>query len=85
MKTTTSASLRNAQLAGATQNDPRWASIVAREPAADGKFYYSVKTTGVYCRPSCAARLGPAGERPVSRDTTRRRKGGVPSLQTLQA
>src|SRR6266446_5470808 len=23
----------------------------------DGKFYYSVATTGVYCRPSCAARL----------------------------
>jgi AraC family transcriptional regulator, regulatory protein of adaptative response / methylated-DNA-[protein]-cysteine methyltransferase len=37
--------------------DPRWASVVARNPAADGKFYYSVKTTGVYCRPSCAARL----------------------------
>jgi AraC family transcriptional regulator of adaptative response/methylated-DNA-[protein]-cysteine methyltransferase len=41
----------------ATLNDPRWASIVARDPEADGTFYYSVKTTGVYCRPSCAARL----------------------------
>ena len=28
-----------------------------RERGADGKFYYSVATTGVYCRPSCAARL----------------------------
>src|SRR6201997_5002473 len=37
------------------ENDPRWASVVARDPQA--KFYYSVKTTGVYCRPSCAARL----------------------------
>jgi AraC family transcriptional regulator of adaptative response/methylated-DNA-[protein]-cysteine methyltransferase len=37
-------------------NDPRWTSIVNRDPAADGKFYYSVRTTGVYCRPSCAAR-----------------------------
>jgi len=36
--------------------DPRWAAIVARDAAADGKFYYSVSTTGVYCRPSCAAR-----------------------------
>ena len=43
-------------LAAATMNDPRWASVVARDPAADGKFVYSVKTTGVYCRPSCAAR-----------------------------
>jgi AraC family transcriptional regulator of adaptative response/methylated-DNA-[protein]-cysteine methyltransferase len=40
-----------------TESDARWASVVARDPKADGKFYYSVKTTGVYCRPSCAARL----------------------------
>jgi AraC family transcriptional regulator of adaptative response/methylated-DNA-[protein]-cysteine methyltransferase len=45
------------KLAKATLNDPRWASIVNRDPAADGQFYYSVKTTGVYCRPSCASRL----------------------------
>ena len=38
-------------------SDPRWASVVARDAQADGRFYYSVKTTGVYCRPSCAARL----------------------------
>jgi len=42
--------------AAETVNDPRWASVVARDPAADGKFFYAVKTTGVYCRPSCAAR-----------------------------
>ena len=41
----------------ATELDPRWASVVARDRAADGAFYYSVHTTGVYCRPSCAARL----------------------------
>ena len=29
--------------------------MVARDPEA--KFFYSVKTTGVYCRPGCAARL----------------------------
>jgi AraC family transcriptional regulator of adaptative response/methylated-DNA-[protein]-cysteine methyltransferase len=51
------ASEQKAQRAAATQNDPRWAAIVARDPAADGRFYYSVRTTGVYCRPSCAARL----------------------------
>jgi AraC family transcriptional regulator of adaptative response/methylated-DNA-[protein]-cysteine methyltransferase len=37
--------------------DPRWTSVVARDPAADGQFFYSVRTTGVYCRPSCGARL----------------------------
>jgi AraC family transcriptional regulator of adaptative response/methylated-DNA-[protein]-cysteine methyltransferase len=50
-------SAKNAQLAAVTENDVRWASVVARDPEADTKFYYSVKTTGVYCRPSCAARL----------------------------
>jgi AraC family transcriptional regulator of adaptative response/methylated-DNA-[protein]-cysteine methyltransferase len=30
--------------------------VQRRDPAADGAFYYSVRTTGVYCRPSCAAR-----------------------------
>jgi AraC family transcriptional regulator of adaptative response/methylated-DNA-[protein]-cysteine methyltransferase len=42
--------------AAATMADPRWAAVIARDPAADGSFIYSVRTTGVYCRPSCAAR-----------------------------
>jgi AraC family transcriptional regulator of adaptative response/methylated-DNA-[protein]-cysteine methyltransferase len=48
--------LHTATLAAATLRDPRWASVLARDAAADGTFYYSVKSTGVYCRPSCAAR-----------------------------
>jgi AraC family transcriptional regulator of adaptative response/methylated-DNA-[protein]-cysteine methyltransferase len=47
---------KKSQFAAATENDPRWASVLARDPTADGTFYYSVATTGVYCRPSCAAR-----------------------------
>ena len=50
-------STRSAHLAAATESDPRWASVANRDPKADGQFYYSVGTTGVYCRPSCAARL----------------------------
>lgn len=42
--------------AEATSNDPRWPRVLARDAAADGQFFYSVKTTGVYCRPSCGAR-----------------------------
>jgi AraC family transcriptional regulator of adaptative response/methylated-DNA-[protein]-cysteine methyltransferase len=38
-------------------DDERWTAVVRRDPRADGEFYYSVKTTGIYCRPSCAARL----------------------------
>jgi AraC family transcriptional regulator, regulatory protein of adaptative response / methylated-DNA-[protein]-cysteine methyltransferase len=47
---------KNHGLALATRSDPRWAAVVARDPVADGQFFYSVRTTGVYCRPSCAAR-----------------------------
>jgi AraC family transcriptional regulator, regulatory protein of adaptative response / methylated-DNA-[protein]-cysteine methyltransferase len=36
--------------------DPRWARIVARDRSADGRLWYSVATTGVYCRPSCPSR-----------------------------
>jgi AraC family transcriptional regulator of adaptative response/methylated-DNA-[protein]-cysteine methyltransferase len=50
-------SSRSASLAAATQADPRWELVVARDQAADGRFFYSVRTTGVFCRPSCAARL----------------------------
>jgi AraC family transcriptional regulator of adaptative response/methylated-DNA-[protein]-cysteine methyltransferase len=31
--------------------------VAARDKAGDGRFVYSVATTGVYCRPSCPSRL----------------------------
>jgi AraC family transcriptional regulator of adaptative response/methylated-DNA-[protein]-cysteine methyltransferase len=34
----------------------KWSAVVRRDGAADGAFYYSVRTTGVYCRPSCGSR-----------------------------
>ena len=42
--------------AHATRRDPRWVCVPSRDPQADGQFFYSVKTTGVYCRPSCGSR-----------------------------
>lgn len=38
-------------------DDKRWAAVVNRDRAADGELVRCVKTTGVYCRPGCAARL----------------------------
>ncbi len=40
----------------AVVRDPRWARIVARDKSADGEFWYTVATTGIYCRPSCPSR-----------------------------
>lgn len=39
-----------------TERDSRWARVIARDRTADGQFWYSVATTGIYCRPSCPSR-----------------------------
>ena len=38
------------------RDDARWRAVLARDAAADGAFFYAVRTTGVYCRPTCASR-----------------------------
>ncbi|KQT49914.1 6-O-methylguanine DNA methyltransferase [Methylobacterium sp. Leaf456] len=42
--------------AAPTGEDARWTALTARDARADGRFVYAVRTTGVYCRPSCSAR-----------------------------
>jgi AraC family transcriptional regulator of adaptative response/methylated-DNA-[protein]-cysteine methyltransferase len=37
-------------------DESRWAAVLTRDPAADGHFWYGVRTTGVFCRPSCPSR-----------------------------
>jgi len=37
-------------------DDQRWEAVRRRDRGADGAFYYAVRTTGIYCRPSCASR-----------------------------
>jgi AraC family transcriptional regulator of adaptative response/methylated-DNA-[protein]-cysteine methyltransferase len=46
----------NALSPRASDADPRWIAVCARDAGADGTFFYAVATTGVYCRPSCASR-----------------------------
>jgi len=36
--------------------DRCWAAVIAHDATQDGHFFYSVRTTGVYCRPGCASR-----------------------------
>jgi AraC family transcriptional regulator of adaptative response/methylated-DNA-[protein]-cysteine methyltransferase len=54
--TTTPTARRDDQPAFQSDAD-RWQAVIGRDRRADGVFYYSVATTGVYCRPSCGARL----------------------------
>jgi len=37
--------------------ESRWQAVANRDQMANGSFVFSVRTTGVYCRPSCASRL----------------------------
>lgn len=37
-------------------DEARWQAVTAKDKNADGRFFFSVRTTGVYCRPSCPAR-----------------------------
>lgn len=55
-RTARAATATTAGAARATTADPRWHAVLARDAGADGLFVYSVRTTGVYCRPSCGAR-----------------------------
>ena len=49
-------SATRAERAAAVERDARWPAVRTRDARADGSFVYSVRTTGVYCRPSCPAR-----------------------------
>lgn len=52
------AAAAGAATADAYVADPqRWEAVQRRDARADGCFYYSVRSTGVYCKPSCASRL----------------------------
>jgi AraC family transcriptional regulator of adaptative response/methylated-DNA-[protein]-cysteine methyltransferase len=49
--------VRNGSDQSYVTEDARWEAVTQRNQAADNLFFYSVRTTGVYCRPSCPARL----------------------------
>ncbi len=36
--------------------EQQWQAVLTRDISQDGRLYYGVKTTGVYCRPSCPSR-----------------------------
>ena len=56
MDMTTTLSNQTKSSPPAVADDPRWPRVVARDRTVDGQFWYSVATTGVYCRPPCPSR-----------------------------
>src|SRR5580698_9117279 len=52
---------RNSQESAATSGnsrvqDARWSVVQSRDRRADGSFVYAVRSTGIYCKPSCPSR-----------------------------
>lgn len=48
--------MKSLQTTPVSSDDHRWNVLSTRDSSADGTFFYGVRTTGVYCRPSCASR-----------------------------
>lgn len=48
--------VRNGAMAAEAGDDVRWRAVLARDRTADGAFVFAVRSTRVYCRPSCPAR-----------------------------
>src|ERR1051325_8090960 len=44
------------QMPGITNNPEMWKAVLARDASRDGSFVFAVRSTGIYCRPSCPAR-----------------------------
>jgi len=38
------------------RSEKQWQAVQARDRGADGAFVYAVRSTGIYCRPSCPSR-----------------------------
>jgi AraC family transcriptional regulator of adaptative response/methylated-DNA-[protein]-cysteine methyltransferase len=55
--TTATSATTSKPVTPSVSDDPRWTRIVMRDKTADGQLWYSVSTTGVYCRPSCPSRI----------------------------
>ena len=61
-ETTQSTALSGAK--GLLRGEALWRAVAERDRGADGKFVYAVRSTGIYCRPSCPSRR-PRRERVV--------------------
>src|SRR2546423_14739210 len=44
------------QMPSVTNNPEMWNAVLARDASRDGSFVFAVRSTGIYCRPSCPAR-----------------------------
>ncbi|WP_425434019.1 Ada metal-binding domain-containing protein [Oceanisphaera psychrotolerans] len=65
--------------------DTCWQAVQQRDASFDGRFWYAVRTTGVYCRPSCGARTPLRKNVAFHCQLALRRSGWLSSMPALQA
>src|SRR6058998_901347 len=46
----------HARIPTVMDDDARWQAVLTRDRRSDGRFVFAVRSTGIYCRPSCPAR-----------------------------
>ena len=63
----------------------RYRAIDARDTRFDGQFYTAVRTTGIYCRPSCPARTPKADNVTFYETSAASARRRLPCVQTLPA
>jgi AraC family transcriptional regulator of adaptative response/methylated-DNA-[protein]-cysteine methyltransferase len=56
MMLTMPTTLRDEQATSILENDEAWRAVEQRDPRFDGRFVYAVRSTRIYCRPSCPSR-----------------------------
>jgi len=69
MNATIASSQSELFMPSATTNDRRWEAVLARDAKYDGKFFYGVTSTGIFCRTTCPSRR-PAQQNVVFFDDT---------------
>ena len=48
--------LQLSTIMASSPNADFWGAVLARDASRDGSFVFAVRSTGIYCRPSCPAR-----------------------------
>ena len=69
----------------ALSDEQAWAAVLGRDRRLDGRLFYGVASTGVYCRPSCPSRRPRRHERRVLHRAGGGGARGLPGLPALRS
>ena len=68
-----------------TLTDEQWQAIISNDASYDGQFFYAVKTTGIFCRPSCKSRPPKKEHVGLFQNAAQALSSRISPMQTMQA